>query len=157
MAKQELNCSTKPKISTCCPFSDYETPFLERLSDHWSPNKYLHIYQKRHIFLSYVKYNLIAWLWTSVLSLIFKTRSHLWKVKKFSFFCEFCLAKMAYSFCALYCKMNPGAKSMPYTQKIQLSAAPPDLNCSAPHFLHNILFWRSVLVWYGMVRRHVQA
>ena len=72
-------------------------------------------------------------------------------------FCKFCLAKMAYSFCALYCKMNPGAKSMPYTKKIQLSAAPPDLNCSAPHFLHNILFWRSVLVWYGMVRRHIQA
>ena len=156
MAKQKLNCSTKPKISTCCPFSDSETPFLERLSDHWSLNKYLHIYQKRHIFLSYVKYNLISWLWTSVLSLIFKTRSHFWsqKILVFSNFdWQIWPIVFAHSIAkwTLVLKACHIQKKSNFQQPRRISIAPLRTFCTI--FYSGDRCWCG-MIWWGGIYRH---
>ena len=65
-------------------------------------------------------------------------------------FCKFYLAKMAYGFCALYCKMNPGSKSMPYTKNPAFSSpAGSQLLRSALFAQYFILEIGDGVVWYG--------
>ena len=158
MAKQKLNCSTKPKISTCCPFSDSETPFLERLSDQTIDLLInISIFIKNGISF----YHTSNTIWYHGCEHLFYHKSSkpgaIFEVKKFSFFANFDWQKWPIVFAhsiakwTLVLKACHIQKKSNFQQPRRISIAPLRTFCTI--FYSGDRCWCG-MIWWGGIYRH---